>query len=148
MNDLDRNELRLWMNLFLPSVKLLKKVRVGSKVRCRNEAQRTPFERVKAGAEADPQKVAQLELLRQRLDPFRLSRTIERKLERIARVANRRLSPRAGPQTAKPLADGNGKDATLGNPAPRGIPSLPLPQQQKVSDTFPMSRQQWPRLHY
>jgi hypothetical protein len=27
------HELRLWLNLFLPSVKLLKKVRVGSKVR-------------------------------------------------------------------------------------------------------------------
>jgi hypothetical protein len=33
MNDLYRQELRLWLNLYLPSVKLLKKVRVGSKVR-------------------------------------------------------------------------------------------------------------------
>ena len=33
INDLYRHELRLWMNLFLPSVKLLKKIRVGSKVR-------------------------------------------------------------------------------------------------------------------
>jgi transposase InsO family protein len=33
MNDLYSNELRLWLNLFLPSVKLRKKVRVGSKVR-------------------------------------------------------------------------------------------------------------------
>ena len=33
INDLYRHELRLWLNLFLPSVKLLKKMRVGSKVR-------------------------------------------------------------------------------------------------------------------
>ena len=33
MNSAYRNELRLWMNLYLPSVKLLKKTRVGSKLR-------------------------------------------------------------------------------------------------------------------
>ena len=33
INDLYRHELRLWMNLYLPSVKLVKKVRVGSKLR-------------------------------------------------------------------------------------------------------------------
>jgi len=33
INDLYRHELRLWMNLYLPSVKLVKKVRVESKVR-------------------------------------------------------------------------------------------------------------------
>ena len=32
INDLYSQELRLWLNLFLPSVKLLKKVRVGSKI--------------------------------------------------------------------------------------------------------------------
>ena len=30
INDLNRHPLRLWMNLYLPSVKLAKKVRVGS----------------------------------------------------------------------------------------------------------------------
>ena len=33
INDLYRHELRLWLNLYLPSVKLVKKVRVGSQVR-------------------------------------------------------------------------------------------------------------------
>jgi hypothetical protein len=33
MNDLYRQKLRFWQNLYLPSVKLVKKVRVGSKVR-------------------------------------------------------------------------------------------------------------------
>jgi hypothetical protein len=33
ISDLDGNELRLWLNLYLPSVKLEKKVRVGSKLR-------------------------------------------------------------------------------------------------------------------
>jgi transposase InsO family protein len=41
MNDLYSRELRLWLNLFLPSVKLVKKVRVGSKVRRLYDGPRT-----------------------------------------------------------------------------------------------------------
>jgi len=123
MNDLYGQELRLWLNLFLPSVKLLKKVRVGSRVRRVYDAARTPFERVKTCPQADPAKVARLEQLRKSLDPFQLSRIIERKLERISRLANRRLSPKAEQQTmpeaAQPTrrANGCGKAAALGNPA-------------------------------
>jgi transposase InsO family protein len=100
INDLYRNELRLWLNLFLPSVKLLKKVRVGSKVRRVYDGPRTPFERVRACPQADREQVAQLEERRKRLDPFQLARTIERKLERIYRLANRRLSPREVQESA------------------------------------------------
>src|SRR5437667_10733864 len=88
MNDLYRNELRLWMNLFLPSVKLLKKVRVGSKVRRVYDAACTPFERVKSCPQADPRNLAQLVQLRKRLDPFQLSRAIDPKLERNPGLAN------------------------------------------------------------
>src|ERR1700730_1662482 len=45
-------------------------------------------------------KVARLEELRKRLDPFQLARTIERKLEGIYRLANRRLSPKEVQETA------------------------------------------------
>jgi hypothetical protein len=67
---------------------------------------RTPFERVQACPEADRGKVAQLEELRKRLDPFQLARTIERKLERIYRMANRRLSPKEVSETE---SSGRGK---------------------------------------
>ena len=155
MNDLYRNELRLWMNLFLPSVKLLKKERVGSKVRRVYDGPRTPFERVKACAQADPLKVGQLEQLCKSLNPFQLSRAIERKLERIARMANRRLSPKAvEPQLAaeqNAQRAGGGKDARpnrgLGNPAhPAGFP-LSHRRNNKPSVTFQMSRQPQLRLH-
>ena len=43
MNDLYRRELRLWLNLYLPSVKLVKKVRVGSKVRRVYDGPKTPL---------------------------------------------------------------------------------------------------------
>ena len=42
------NELRLLQNLFLPSVKLLRKERVGSRLRRRYDAPRTPLDRVLA----------------------------------------------------------------------------------------------------
>ena len=48
INDLYRHELRLWLNLYLPSVKLVKKLRVGSKVRRVYDAAQTPLERVLA----------------------------------------------------------------------------------------------------
>ena len=113
MNDLYRNELRLWLNLFLPSVKLLHKVRVGSKVRRVYEGPRTPWERVRDCPQAHQAQLARLENLRKSLDPFQLARTIERKLERIYRLANRRLSPK---EMQEPVASvrrekGCGKDA-------------------------------------
>jgi transposase InsO family protein len=112
INDLYRNELRLWLNLFLPSVKLLKKVRVGSKVRRVYDGPRTPFERVRTCPQAEREQVAQLEERRKRLDPFQLARTIERKLERIYRLANRRLSPREVQESAASRrGKGCGKDA-------------------------------------
>jgi transposase InsO family protein len=152
MNDLYGQELRLWLNLFLPSVKLQKKVRVGSRVRRVYDPARTPFERVRECLQAHPQKVAKLEELKKRLDPFQLSKRIERKLERLARLANRRLSPKAPQQTATesaqrtPRANGYGKDAALGNPY-AGFPLSHSRNNNKSSVTFQMSRQPWLRLH-
>ncbi len=154
MNDFYRHELRLWLNLFLPSVKLVRKVRVGSKVRRVYDGARTPFERVQACAQADPRKVAQLERLSASLDPFELGRVIERKLDRVYRLANRRLSPRAVQQRAEPTrrprqANGCGKDV----PA-RGdleiASRFPLSHSHDgdlASVTFQMSRRPPLRLH-
>jgi hypothetical protein len=112
INDLYRHELRLWLNLFLPSVKLVKKVRVGSKVRRVYDGPRTPFERVGMCGAVDRTQVVRLEEFRKTLDPFQLARVIERKLERIYRLANRRLSPRQEFETTQSRRrEGCGKDA-------------------------------------
>jgi hypothetical protein len=94
INGLYRDELRLWLNLYLPSVKLLKKVRVGSKLRRVYDPPQTPLERVASAPGADPESVAELKRLRQQIDPFELARRIDRKLERIHALAHRRLSPK------------------------------------------------------
>jgi len=95
-----RGELRLFQNLFLPSVKLLRKERVGARVRRRYEAPRTPLDRVLACPELRPEVAAQLQRLRERLDPFALAHTIEQQLERIYALANPRHQP--APAAAAP----------------------------------------------
>jgi transposase InsO family protein len=97
MNDLYRNELRLWLNFFQPSAKLMKKVRVGSKLRRRYDLPRTPLDRLvaeKTDEAAIRTRRAALVKLRQGLDPFELSRQIDRKLQAIYALAHTRLSPR------------------------------------------------------
>ena len=88
MNDLYRQELRLWLNLYLPSVKLVKKVRVGAKVRRVYDAPQTPLERVMASASAPSDQITALKKLRASLDPFQLGKVIERKIEGIYAMAN------------------------------------------------------------
>ena len=87
MNALYQGELRLFHNLFLPSVKLVAKERVGARLRRRYDAPRTPLERIEACPEADPQAVAALRRLRDRLDPFALAEAIDRKIARLVALA-------------------------------------------------------------
>ncbi|MGH8274343.1 MAG: integrase catalytic domain-containing protein [Gammaproteobacteria bacterium] len=87
INDLYANELRLFQNLFLPSVKLAGKARVGSRLRRRYEAPQTPFERVLASAAVNHDQVAELRGLSGRLDPFHLSASIRAKLEGIFQLS-------------------------------------------------------------
>src|SRR5499425_854047 len=131
INAVYRQELRLWMNLYQPSVKLMKKVRVGSKLRRVYSPAQTPFERVLASGQGESRRVAELKKLRSQLDPFELSRSIDRKLEIIYALANRRLSPKAiTPRGATAVQKTRGGkvqkqnfSTALGNPAKNaGLP--------------------------
>jgi hypothetical protein len=82
------SDLRLLQNLFLPSVKLQSKERVGARLRRRYGPPQTPLDRVRACAQADRAKVAALVALRDGLDPFALAARIDRKLERVYALAS------------------------------------------------------------
>lgn len=97
INDLYRQELRWLLNLYLPSVKLVKKTRVGSKLRRVYDAPQTPLERVARSGHAEASRIVELTKLKSRWDPFELARSIDRKLKRIYELANRRLSPGSCP---------------------------------------------------
>lgn len=143
INDLYRQELRLWLNLYLPSVKLVKKVRVGSKLRRVYDAAQTPLERVLASGHGDAHQLSALKKLRGSLDPFELANTIEQKLEGIYQTANRRLSRKKQKIFGIPL-QGQGAQTPPLAPAP---PSPLKHVGTKAAVTSQMSRRQLTELH-
>ena len=88
------------MNLFQPTVKLERKERVGSRLRRHYSAAQTPLDRLLTHPEVDLKRAQRLRKLRESLDPFELSKAIERRLQRIYRLANSRLSPNAAAKAA------------------------------------------------
>lgn len=97
MNDLYKNELRLFMNLFLPSMKLIEKERIGSRRKRKYDDPKAPLDRVIESGKGSPPNIEHLKALRKQLDPFCLSASIEKKLEAIAKKANHRQSPKSIP---------------------------------------------------
>ena len=83
-------DLRLLQNLFLPSVKLQRKERVGARLRRYYDAPQTPLERVRVCPQADAGTVAALTRQRDRLDPFALAARIDRQLAQLYALANHR----------------------------------------------------------
>jgi hypothetical protein len=83
INNLYRQEIRLWMNFFQPSVKLIKKERIGSRLVRKYSTAQTPLERVLACEGISDEIKASLRQQRATLDPFQLSEAIETKLEAI-----------------------------------------------------------------
>lgn len=94
-------DLRLFQNLFQPSMKLQGKERRGSRLIRRYDTPRTPLERVRACPDADAQKVAALARLLATTDPFGLSQRIDQQLEQLWALATR--APRT-PREVAPRA--------------------------------------------
>ena len=97
INHLDRNELRWFQNLFLPSVKLARQEGVGSRWRRPYEAPQTPLQRLVASGGADALKRAELQQLRNRLDPFQLSATMEAQRKKIFTLSREAPVPSTTP---------------------------------------------------
>jgi hypothetical protein len=73
INELYENELPLFMNLFQPSVKLLRTVRTGSRKKRIYDQPQTPLDRLLVCGDLPNKRSEELKALRQRLDPFSLS---------------------------------------------------------------------------
>ena len=110
-------ELRLLQNLFLPSVKLVEKRRVGARLRRRYDRPRTPLERLETWANADPVKLRAL------------AQQIDQGLARIYRLANQRVSPatvtKPRVDAARPVDAQNAPTRSLENRTERGFPQRP-----------------------
>jgi hypothetical protein len=92
INDLYQKELSSMMNLFQPSVKLVEKSRVGSRLKRTYDPPTTPLDRLLGCKLADPAKLQELKKLRASCDPFKLSQIIEQKLDCIFGLANSRYA--------------------------------------------------------
>jgi hypothetical protein len=109
MNGLYREELRVLQNLFLPSVKLMRKTRVGSRLRRHYDLPRTALDRLLTCSGSKPARLSALRALRDRLDPFKLSTTITRKLNALHALSNVRHNPRdRAMEAAAPVENRNG----------------------------------------
>lgn len=80
INDLCRNELRLYKNFFQPIMKLRKKVRIGAKRKRQYEPAKTPYRRLMESKQIDQQTKDQLKTLYEQLNPAALKRAIDRKV--------------------------------------------------------------------
>jgi len=130
-------ELRLLQNLFLPSVKLVEKRRVGARLQRHYDAPRTPLERVAMCADVDRIKLRALQRLAAELDPIGRAQRIDQRLAAVYRLANQRVSPatvtKPRVDAARPVDAKNAPTRSLENRTERGFPQLPHASQSKSS---------------
>ncbi|TET74487.1 MAG: hypothetical protein E3J56_02325 [Candidatus Aminicenantes bacterium] len=93
------------MNLFQPSVKLIKVIRKGSRKKRVYDEPRTPMDRLLASGYLDEKRCEELKALRGRIDPFKLSEVVNHKLERIWELAHYRYKPAEEEKKAKDKLD-------------------------------------------
>jgi len=86
MNDIYFNELRLLTNFFYPTRKLIKKKRIGGKVRKKYDTARTPYQRVLDRKDVDIKVKMKLMQEYKKLNPAKLYRSLQRKLNKFSKM--------------------------------------------------------------
>lgn len=94
INDLYRNELRLYKNFFQPIMKLSKKTRIGSKRKRKYEPAKTPFKRIVDSDQIDSYTKKRLLSLYETLNPAHLKRIIDSKLLFLYQTYQAKRKPR------------------------------------------------------
>jgi hypothetical protein len=79
-------KLRIFQNLFQPSMKLSRKIRKGSRLIRRYDQPATPLQRALQSPEQTPQ-IQTLKSMAKNTDPFELSRQIDQQLDRLYNLA-------------------------------------------------------------
>jgi len=87
LNELYTHEWRLLMNFFFPSVKLIAKQRIKSKIIKRHDSPQTPLQRVLQSSHVSPETKQHLGELYEQLNPFHLQNNVSRKINRTLRLA-------------------------------------------------------------
>ena len=89
LNDLYRNEWRLYENFFQPTIKLVEKKRIGGHLKKKYEIAKTPYQRIMESKEVDEKTKIESKQLYESLNPTELKRQIERKLDVLCKTLQR-----------------------------------------------------------
>ena len=91
LNDLYKTEWRLFHNFFCPSVKLIEKKRVGSKIIKRYDKPQTPYQRLMESKFIDPATKQKLKEQFDSLNPFELRKAMEIKIDKILKTVSKNV---------------------------------------------------------
>lgn len=83
LNDIYRNELRLYKNFFQPTLKLKEKVRDNGKIRRKYEVPKTPYRRIMESGQIKEEVKRKLKEVYENLNPAELKRNLDKKLQNL-----------------------------------------------------------------
>ena len=106
INDLYRNELRLFKNFFQPTIKLIQKIRIKGKIHRKYDKAKTPYQRVMNSNTVSEEKKQELKAIYDSLNPAELKRKINQKLKNLYKAYKKKkgLSVEINPITKKKIA--------------------------------------------
>jgi hypothetical protein len=90
INDLYRNELRLYKNFFQPVMRLVRKDRVDGKIKRRYAKPQTPYRILRESGQLPPEQIKMLDDLYRSLNPADLKRRIDQKLKKLYALYERK----------------------------------------------------------
>ncbi len=100
LNDLYRNELRLYKNFFQPVIKLKEKSRFNGKIHKKYDKARTPYHRLMMSNQIDVKTKQELKRVYESLNPAELKRNIDKKLSLLYEA----YKTKSGRQMVEPAA--------------------------------------------
>jgi len=86
LNDIYQNELRLYKNYFQPVIKLESKERIGGHIKRKYGRAKTPYHRLIESDQISKEEKEKLIVIYQTLNPAKLKRTIDKKLDNLYEV--------------------------------------------------------------
>lgn len=92
INDLYRNELRLFKNFFQPTIKLIQKIRLKGKIHRKYDKAKTPYCRLMKSNHISEEKKQELKAIYDSLNPAELKRKIDHKLRMLYRAYQKKKS--------------------------------------------------------
>jgi len=88
LNDLYTSQWYLYFNFFIPSVKLIDKVRMGSKIIKKHDTPKTPFQRILESPTVAEQTKENLKKQFKEFNPFNLQKQMSDKIKNILNIVN------------------------------------------------------------